>query len=382
MKKNYQIPGQITIFEYLREKSKKENTIINIKTVAQASLPVKDKSFKRSSEMKDYMCHKVSEEEMQPIIDLYDKARESGDKTAQDEYAVAIINKLSRLIKSKITEKVKADLVNYMDYEDIEANAWELILKNLHKYNPRRSTPSSFFTPWVYEAISKYISDGKNMYYVRRKREFDKRLEELGFVDGLNDIRLTDDVAAKLLGEKTSTIRKTKEATFGYKVSLDEITEERSDKTDAISSTETIEINEFHRSPEEMCILKEYENESSEKFSELWSSLTPYEQFIFKMKHTAKPEEPNNDKKRRTEKVEIKLYSLKDISDRLEGDEELLKKLNLKKRPCPATIRQDLINIKIKLAYKVKMYEGYEDYSENNSLEETTISYMKAIKSV
>lgn len=378
MKNNNQIVGQISIFEYLLEKSNEENTIINTKTVAQAS-PAMDKSKRGVEKMKNYTCHKVSDEEMQPIIDRYNAIMANDTKKTRDEYAEFIITKLSGLIQSRINQKVKADLINYMDREDIASQAQTYILENLYKYDPRRSSPSSYFTPWIDQAIREHISDEKSAYYIRRRREYDKRLAEIGYADGLDNARITDDIAAKLLGEKASTIRRTKEITSGYKVSLDGITEERSDKTDALNSESSAKTNEFHKSPEEMYLINEQQKYDNKLLNDLLSMLTPYEKYIFIMKNTEKPEKPTTYKRRKPLNAVRKYYSLKDISTRLEEDEELLKKFNLKKRPCPATIRQDLINIKIKLSYKVKMYEGYDNYSDKVFLKETAISYMETV---
>lgn len=111
------------------------------------------------------------------VIAMYDAVK-AGTKT-QDDWKVFMIEYLENYVKSLIRQM---HMTANADYEDLMSAAFEKILINIPKYDPRKSRPATFFKGYIMEALGNEQKTG-NKHYEKQKRILNKAAQAHGYAD-------------------------------------------------------------------------------------------------------------------------------------------------------------------------------------------------------
>ncbi|MGN0241461.1 MAG: sigma factor [Candidatus Weimeria sp.] len=93
--------------------------------------------------------------------------------------------------------------------DDLLQDAALAVMEHLDDYEPSRTVPSSFFAPYMTEAMREDCTRGKSRFYLRKAAELDTKAKDAGFT-GLSDESLSDEVLSVLSGVSLRTVTSTR----------------------------------------------------------------------------------------------------------------------------------------------------------------------------
>ena len=200
-------------------------------------------------------------------IRLYDKWQEEDSKgilhgPAWDEYIYYLLGLLHYFIEHRIT--VKKRFLG-AEKEDLIESGRLAIIAMAHKYDPRKTKPTSYFTQYIDQYTKEELDNrGLTQHYMGNLQKLEKAAKEMGF-KGISDESLPLDMLADISGVPLTTIREVKKLKEQQYVSLDTYEDNYSEKD--------------YMTPEK----KVLEREQSEMLYNQFHRLNPLQQWILKM---------------------------------------------------------------------------------------------------
>ena len=188
-----------------------------------------------------------------------------------DDYQLFMLSLLKNYVKYRIKTHHRT---LGAEYEDLMQAGSLAILENLKKFDPHRSSPTSFFTKHIDEKHRKLCAAPEiREHYSATATKLDKVAKNWGY-EGLMDPNLTADTLSILAEVSLTTVIETMKLRSITSVSLDSVTE----------NIDTIESH--FKNPEQACLDKEL----AEFVHSQYDKLTDLEKFLIeKTVLSAKP---------------------------------------------------------------------------------------------